>query len=41
MNLKPEELKENWDVLLNYIDTYITGERKEKLLDFYNKFDKT
>jgi len=39
MNLKPEELKENWDVLLNYIDTYITGDRKDKLLEFYNKFE--
>ena len=36
--LTPELIKENWEVFLGYIDTYIESPRKEKLLDFYNTY---
>jgi hypothetical protein len=38
MNLTPEQLKQNWDTLINYIETYISNPRKKHLLNFYNKF---
>lgn len=38
MNLTAEQLQENWDILTGYINDYIESPRKEKLLDFYNKF---
>jgi hypothetical protein len=38
MNLSPEEIVQNWETLLGYIEKYIESPRKEKLLDFYNKF---
>jgi len=38
MNLKAEQIQENWGTFISYIETYITGERKQKLLDFYNKY---
>lgn len=36
--LTPEQIKENWDVFLGYIDTYIESPRKEQLKDFYNTY---
>jgi len=36
MNLKPEEILNNWGELMNYIETYISSPRKEKLLEFYS-----
>lgn len=33
--LSPEQLQSNWQEFIGYIDTYITGERKEKLKKFY------
>lgn len=39
MNLTAEEIAENWKVFLNYIDEHISSPRKEKLLDFYKKFE--
>ena len=38
MNLSPEEIVQNWETLLGYIEKYVESPRKEKLLDFYNKF---
>jgi len=38
MNLSPEEIIQNWETLLGYIEKYIDSPRKEKLLGFYNKF---
>jgi hypothetical protein len=38
MNLTAEQIQENWSILINNIEIYITGERKEKLLDFYNRY---
>ena len=38
MNLTAEQLQENWSEFIGYIETHITGERKQKLLDFYNKY---
>ena len=35
MKLTAEQIQENWDVFNNNIKLYITGERKQKLLDFY------
>ena len=37
--LTPEQIKDNWDKFLNYIETHISGERGIKLLEFYNKHD--
>ena len=38
MKLTAEQIQENWDVFNNNIKLYITGERKQKLLDFYNQY---
>ena len=38
MNLKPEEIFENWNILMDYIDKYISSPRKEKLLEFYDNY---
>ena len=39
MVLTAEQIKSNYDVLLNGIEKYVTGERKQQFLDFYNKLD--
>jgi hypothetical protein len=41
MTLTPEQIQANWDQLLGYIDTYITGDRKDALLAFYKKYEET
>ena len=38
MNLTAEQIQDNWDELMSYIENYIQSPRKEKLFDFYNKF---
>ena len=38
MQLTAEQIKENWDELMGYIEVYIESPRKEKLLEFYNKY---
>jgi hypothetical protein len=38
MKLSAEQIQSNWNVLLSYIEIYIESPRKEKLLDFYNKY---
>ena len=38
MNLTAEQIQANWEEFIGYIETYITGERKQKLIDFYNKY---
>tara|TARA_R110000744_G_C19295022_1_gene555077 strand:+ start:234 stop:1010 length:777 start_codon:yes stop_codon:yes gene_type:complete len=38
MKLTAEKIQSNWVEFLSNIETHITGERKEKLLDFYNKY---
>ena len=38
MNLTAEQIQENWNTLISYIETYITGERKQKLIEFYEKY---
>ena len=39
MVLTAEQIKSNYDVLLNGIEKYVEGERKQQFLDFYNKLD--
>ena len=39
MVLNEEQLLENWQQFLGYIKQYITGDRKQRLLDFYNKYE--
>jgi hypothetical protein len=39
MTLNEEQLLSNWKQFLGYIETYISEPRKQKLLDFYNKYD--
>ncbi len=39
MTLTPEQIASNWDTFLGYIETYISSPRKEKLLDFYKKYE--
>jgi len=34
-----EQIQSNWDKFLNIIDTHITGERKDKLLEFYKQYE--
>jgi hypothetical protein len=38
MTLTAEQINSNWNIFLNYIETYITGTRKQALVDFYTKF---
>jgi len=38
MNLTAEQIQDNWSELMSYIENYISSPRKEKLFDFYNKF---
>jgi len=38
MNLTAEQIQENWDELMGYINEYISEPRKEKLLAFYEKY---
>jgi 23S rRNA maturation-related 3'-5' exoribonuclease YhaM len=37
MNLNPEQIKSNWDKLIQVINDEISEPRKTKLLNFYNK----
>jgi hypothetical protein len=39
MLLEPEQIKENWDNLLNFIEDNFTGERQEGLLKMYHYFE--
>ena len=34
MKLTPKQIQDNWEIFLNNIEVHITGERKQKLLDF-------
>jgi hypothetical protein len=38
MTLSAEQIQANWETFINNIHGYITGDRKDKLLEFYNKF---
>jgi hypothetical protein len=38
MNLTAEQIQDNWNELMSYIEDYISTPRKEQLIDFYNKF---
>ena len=37
--LTAEQIQSNWEKFLNNIETYITGERKERLINFYKKYE--
>ena len=39
MKLNPKQIQDNWEIFLNNIEVHITGERKQKLLDFYKKYE--
>ena len=39
MNLTAEQIQSNYDVFMGNIESYITGDRKEKLLAFYKKYE--
>ncbi len=39
MNLTAEQIQSNWEIFLNNIEVHITGDRKQKLLDFYKKYE--
>ena len=36
MNLSAEQIEKNWNKYLKIVDTFITGDRKDKLLSLYN-----
>ncbi len=38
MKLTAEQIQHEWETLIGYIHSHITGERKEHLLNFYNKY---
>jgi len=38
MNLTAEQIQLNWVEFITNIETHITGDRKQKLIDFYNKY---
>lgn len=37
--LNEEQLLENWQQFLCYIEQYVTGDRQKRLIDFYNKYE--
>ena len=37
MNLSANQIQSNWEIFLDNIEVYITGDRKKKLLNFYTK----
>ena len=37
MKLTAEQIQFNWEKLIASIETHITGDRKQAMLDFYNK----
>jgi hypothetical protein len=39
MKLTAEQIQSNWVKFLGNIEKYITGERQQKLLDFYKKYE--
>ena len=39
MKLSAEHIQANWVEFNNNIETYIKGDRKQLLLDFYSKFE--
>ena len=39
MKLTPKQIQDNWSIFLNDIEVHITGDRKQKLLDFYKKYE--
>ena len=39
MDLTAEQIQSNWNIFISNIEKYITGDRKQLLLDFYNKFE--
>lgn len=39
MTLTAEQLHANWSELLSFIDNYISSPRKEKLMEFYKKYE--
>ena len=39
MSISAEKIQSNWNTFISNIDKYITGDRKQLLLDFYNKFE--
>ena len=39
MVLTAEQIQENWNIFIGYIEQYIEGDRKQKLLDFYEKYE--
>ena len=39
MSLTPEQIESNWQQFLGLINLYISSPRKEKLLEFYNKYE--
>jgi hypothetical protein len=39
MNLTAEKIQSNWIEFNSNIETYITGDRKKKLLEFYKKYE--
>lgn len=38
MNLTPEQIQDNWNELMEYINEYISEPRREKLLAFYEQY---
>ena len=38
MKLTAEQIQENWNKFISNIETHITGERKQKLIDFYTEY---
>ena len=39
MNLTAEQIQANWEIFINNIETHITGDRKQALLDFYKTYE--
>jgi len=38
MNLTAEQIQENWNQFIKHIETWVESPRKEKLIEFYTKY---
>ena len=39
MSLTANQIQDNWNIFIGNIESHITGDRKQKLLDFYKKYE--
>ena len=38
MKFTADQIQKNWEIFINNIETFISSPRKEKLIEFYEKY---